>query len=119
MSSRICGRSCTSIGTASAAASEIAPRIPAQPTAIRSRTVTPKPPAGIAAHAIRTAMTVSATASAWSASSPTSSSSARRGACSPSRTNRSASSPNTMTRQNAMPDSRVPASIAECAFQPE
>ena len=107
-------------GTASAAASEIAPRMPAQPTTIRSRTLSPRPPTGISVHGIRTAITVSGDRERLQRrASPTSSSSASRGACRPSRTNSSASRPNIITLPEG--DRRRAACrrpSRECAFQP-
>ena len=94
VSSRISGRSSTSSGTESAAASEIAPRMPAQPTATRSRHVSPKPACGTQreGHPHRDDREADDDAPARRAARRRARS-ASCGACRPSRMNSSASSP--------------------------
>ena len=104
----------------SAAASEIAPRMPHQPTTSRSRRGSPGA-TGSSANATRTAITSSASATPIASSrpaSPSPTSSTTDSSCRPSSTNSSASSPNVMMRQNALAVSRVSASKYSDWYQP-
>ncbi len=101
----ICGRPSTLSGTARAAASETAPRMPLQPTAKRWPKVSPASPHIEKTKASRTASEASAIAAAGQSSSliPEELSlrvSTTPGSCRPSSTKRVISSPKTSTLQN-------------------
>ncbi len=112
----------TVAGTDSAAASEIAPRMPLQAIATRSRQPSPVRVNGRNTTAARTATTTPAIASAVISSVPNEpsarASSTIAGNCRPSSRNSSALRPNTSTSQNALALRRVSALKDSCANQP-
>ncbi len=112
----------TVAGTDSAAASEMAPRMPLHAIASRSRQSSPKRVNGRNTTTSRTTATTSASASAVSSSvpneSPARASSTIAGNCRPSSRNSSALRPKTSTSQNALALNRVSALKVSCENQP-
>jgi hypothetical protein len=117
----IWGRPGTSSETARAAAREMAPRIPLQPTAKRSPRVSPASERIAKTKASRVAIEAAAIAATGSSSSltpeePSPSESTISGSCTPSRTKSRVSRVKMRTSQKATALRRVSASIARGAW---